>query len=89
MGLSAQELADAAPTIAAEARRLETENARLRAALEAMVAVFGGSIDPDDIDPDMWAWPMLKAAAWSEIVPIRGRQGFWQWTGTGARQDVV
>lgn len=41
MAMSRQELADAAPTIAAEAKRLQAQNARLHAALGAMVAVFG------------------------------------------------
>ena len=34
--------------------------------------------DPDDIDPDVWAWPVFAPQQFSQPVPARGRQGFWR-----------
>ena len=41
--------------------------------------IFRGQMDPADINPDMWGWPMADAEAWPEPIPARGYQGFWEW----------
>lgn len=39
--------------------------------------LFAGTIDPDDIDPDMWAWPMNDIRQFKPPIDYRGAQGFW------------
>ena len=46
--------------------------------------IFRGAMDPADIHPDIWGWPMTDAEAWPAPVPARGHQGFWEWDPLGA-----
>lgn len=32
--------------------------------------------EPDDVDPDTWAWPVLMPRRVCEIIPVRWRKGF-------------
>lgn len=41
--------------------------------------LFAAHMNPDEIDPDMWAWPLGDVERFAEPVPARGRQGFWEW----------
>lgn len=43
------------------------------------IDLFGTSHDPDEIDPDMWAWPMLGPQPLPEPIPAVGKQGLWEW----------
>lgn len=42
-------------------------------------ALFGGQVDADSIDPDMWAWPLTDIRPFAHPIPMRGAQGFWTW----------
>ncbi|MXO73453.1 ASCH domain-containing protein [Alteraurantiacibacter buctensis] len=35
--------------------------------------------DSDRDDHANWGWPMLDIEAWVEPVPMRGKQGLWNW----------
>lgn len=43
------------------------------------VDIFAGRMDPDDIDPDMWGWPLTEIEPFAAPIPARGFQGFWNW----------
>lgn len=43
-------------------------------------SLFNSPADSDRIDHHMWAWPMLDVEPFSAPAPMRGMQGFWQWT---------
>ncbi|MFW6027183.1 MAG: ASCH domain-containing protein [bacterium] len=43
------------------------------------IDLFRAHMDPDEIDPDMWAWPMEAVEEFRKPVPARGAQGFWDW----------
>jgi hypothetical protein len=32
--------------------------------------------EPDDVDPDIWDWPVLMPRRVCKIIPVRGRKGF-------------
>lgn len=34
--------------------------------------------DPNDLNPDVWAWPVSAPQQFSHPVSARGRQGFWR-----------
>jgi hypothetical protein len=36
-------------------------------------------IPPDEVNEDIWAWPMLKPLPLLLPVPMRGAQGFWRY----------
>lgn len=38
-----------------------------------------GTMPADEIDPDMWAWPVDDAQPFKEPIPAKGAQGFWKW----------
>lgn len=46
--------------------------------------LFAGRIDPDDIDPNIWAWPVSSIHSFSGPVRATGRQRFWNWPVAGA-----
>lgn len=49
-------------------------------------ALFGGGAD---IDPDMWAWPLVDIQPFEHPIPMRGAQGFWVWpTMEAAQRDL-
>lgn len=49
-------------------------------------ALFGGAAD---VDPDMWAWPLIDIQSFEAPVPMRGMQGFWEWpTMEAAHRDL-
>lgn len=37
------------------------------------------AVPPDEIDPEVWAWPMTEVELWTIPLPARGAQGFWPW----------
>lgn len=43
------------------------------------IDVFSPVMDPDEIDPDIWAWPMQEVQPFERPVPAKGAQGFWNW----------
>lgn len=43
------------------------------------IDLFASQMDPDEIDPDMWAWPMESVEEFRKPIPARGAQGFWNW----------
>jgi hypothetical protein len=43
------------------------------------IDLFAAHMDPSEIDPDMWAWPMEAVEEFRKPVPARGAQGFWNW----------
>lgn len=43
--------------------------------------IFAGELDADEIDPDMWGWPLSAVEPFEPIVPMRGARGFWNWPG--------
>jgi len=43
------------------------------------IDIAWGDVEPADIDPDVWAWPMTDADPWPVPLLARGRQGFWVW----------
>lgn len=43
------------------------------------IDLFAGEIDPDDINPDIWAWPMLDPRAFERPVPMSGNRKLWSW----------
>ena len=36
--------------------------------------------DSDRDDQANWGWPMLDIEPWPEPIPMRGAQGFWNWS---------
>lgn len=42
-------------------------------------ALFNSPADSDRIDHHMWAWPLDHIEPFSEPIPCRGMQGFWEW----------
>jgi hypothetical protein len=43
--------------------------------------------DSESIDPDVWAWPMLRPKPFAVAIPERGRQGFWRWSCSWCEQS--
>jgi hypothetical protein len=43
------------------------------------VDLFGPERDGEEIDPAIWAWPMLDPEPFPEPIPARVAQGFWLW----------
>lgn len=35
--------------------------------------------DSDRDEHANWGWPMLEIERWAEPIPMRGKQGFWNW----------
>lgn len=36
--------------------------------------------DSDDIDEEVWGWPLTDWAPFTPPVPCKGAQGFWNWS---------
>lgn len=45
------------------------------------IDTFSTQMDPDDINPDIWAWPLTDIIKFKEPIPAKGMQGFWNWKG--------
>jgi hypothetical protein len=43
--------------------------------------IFKGVHDSDRLDHSKWGWPMLDVQPLEPIVPAKGAQGFWEWSG--------
>lgn len=43
------------------------------------IDLFRATMDPDEINPDMWAWPMSDVTPITPPYPARGAQSFWRW----------
>jgi hypothetical protein len=41
--------------------------------------VFAGIMNPADIDPKKWAWPLTEIRLLNPTIAIKGAQGFWNW----------
>lgn len=41
--------------------------------------LFRATMDADDINPDMWGWPLGAIEPFASPIPVRGAQGFWEW----------
>jgi hypothetical protein len=41
------------------------------------------ALDPHDLDPDIWAWPLTDIEPFAQPVPMRGAQGLWRWPEAG------
>lgn len=46
---------------------------------KSVTSLFSSPADSDRIDHHMWAWPLKEITPFSEPVPMRGMQGFWNW----------
>ncbi|MGH6969098.1 MAG: hypothetical protein ACREEN_08350 [Stellaceae bacterium] len=42
--------------------------------------LYRGRIDDGEIDPDIFAWPMLDPVPFDKPIPAVGMQGFWKWS---------
>jgi len=51
-----------------------------RLALDLFAGQAG--LDPDEIEPDTWAWPLTDIRPCEPPIPARGAQGFWKWRET-------
>lgn len=47
---------------------------------ERCCELFRDTMDQDDINPDMWAWPLTDVRWFDAPIPSRGERGFWNWS---------
>lgn len=45
------------------------------------IDLYANRLDPEAIDPDVWAIPMLEPEIWERPLAAVGAQGFWEWDG--------
>lgn len=43
------------------------------------IDLFASRMDPDQIDPAMWAWPLTQIEKFAKPIPASGAQQFWDW----------
>jgi len=41
--------------------------------------LFAATMDPEEINPDMWGWPVSEVQSFEMPVPAKGMQGLWDW----------
>jgi hypothetical protein len=41
--------------------------------------IYAGRVAADDIDPEMWGWPVTDIRPFAMPEPAKGAQGFWEW----------
>lgn len=47
---------------------------------ESVTTLFAGKVaDSDRLEHSNFAWPLTEIDRWSDPVPMRGWQGFWNW----------
>lgn len=56
---------------------------------KSVSALFNSPADSDRIDHHMWAWPLTDIRPWTPPVPVRGAQGFWNYTGKTPQQEAA
>ncbi len=43
------------------------------------IDLFRTVMDPEEIDPDKWAWPMSAPHPLDAPAPVSGERGWWKW----------